>query len=78
MGPIDEEGVPADLAMENQVLMRLLVCLMGEESAPQADIVSPPADLRRAVRCAPTPVLRGVLMDAIAELGRRSGGRGSK
>ena len=64
----DDLGSGPDTA----AVVRLLVALIGDDVASYAEAVSPPADLRRAVRCAPTPVLRGVLLDAVAELSRRS------
>ena len=62
----DDDGLA-----ETAALVRLLVALMGEEVSDYAGLVRPPEELRRAVRAAPTPVLRGVLMDAVAELERR-------
>ena len=59
----DDDGLA-----ETAALVRLSVALMGEEVSDYAGLVRPPEELRRA---APTPVLRGVLMDAVAELERR-------
>lgn len=68
-GGFDPESGPP--TADTAVLLRLLIVLMGEEVSAYDDVVRPPEHLRRALRCAPTPVLRGVLMDAVAELGRR-------
>ena len=64
-------GNDADLTPDTAVMMRLLIALMGDEVSAYGEAVRPPEHLRQAVRCAPTPVLRGVLMDAAAELDRR-------
>ena len=62
----DDDGLRSTAA-----LVRLLIAVMGEEVSDYAEPVRPPGELRRAVRAASTPVLRGVLMDAVAELERR-------
>ncbi|MEM9347356.1 MAG: hypothetical protein AAGB26_12140 [Planctomycetota bacterium] len=67
----DDDGLS-----DTAVLFRLLVGLMGEEVPDYAELVRPPGELRRALRAASTPVLRGLLMDAVAELERRRRGAG--
>ena len=69
---VDEDGFPAF----STATFELLIGLMGEEMADYDGSVAPPEDLRVAVRAVPTPVLRGVLIDAAAELDRRRCGGG--
>ena len=56
--------------------LRVLIGLMGEDLSDYAGSVRPPEELRSAVLAAPTPVLRGVVLDAAAELDRRRRGAG--
>ena len=57
--------------LSTPVMLRLLITLLGEDLSAYSDPAEPPAHLRRAVRYAPTPVLRGMLLDAAIELDRR-------
>ena len=62
-----------DPDVHSLVLMRLLISLMGDEVADYAEADRPPEVLRRSVSEVSTPVLRGVLIDAVTELSRRRG-----